>query len=112
MALTDPSGNVVKNYTYDPYGTTTATGETSSNPFQYTGRENDNTGLYYYRARYYDPGMGRFISSDPIGLRGGLNTGKTHLATAIGVSGIQQHGTKSALLLHGGSCCRWRSKSA
>ena len=46
VALTDPSGNVVKNYTYDPYGTTTATGETSSNPFQYAGRENDNTGLY------------------------------------------------------------------
>ena len=74
VALTDPSGTVVKNYAYDPYGATTATGETSTNPFQYTGRENDNTGLYYYRARYYDPGIGRFISSDPIGLAGGLNT--------------------------------------
>ncbi len=74
VVLTDPNGNVVKNYTYDPYGATTATGETSTNPFQYTGRENDNTGLYYYRARYYDPNIGRYISSDPMGLAGGLNT--------------------------------------
>ncbi|MHB8388942.1 MAG: RHS repeat-associated core domain-containing protein [Acidobacteriaceae bacterium] len=74
VALTDPSGNVVKHYTYDPYGTTTATGETSTNPFQYTGRENDATGLYYNRARYYSPTTGRFVSSDPIGLAGGLNT--------------------------------------
>ncbi|MBJ7313520.1 RHS repeat-associated core domain-containing protein, partial [Rugamonas sp. CCM 8940] len=44
------------------------------NPFQYTGRENDGTGLYYYRARYYAPALGRFISSDPIGLDGGGNT--------------------------------------
>jgi RHS repeat-associated protein len=40
----------------------------------YTGREWDpETGLYYYRARYYDPKVGRFISEDPIGFRGGVN---------------------------------------
>src|SRR5207247_7932556 len=38
---------------------------TSSNPFQYTGRENDATGLFHYRARYYNPAMQRFISEDP-----------------------------------------------
>jgi RHS repeat-associated protein len=38
-----------------------------------SGREDDGTGLYYYRARYYDPGRGRFISEDPIGLQGGIN---------------------------------------
>jgi len=35
--------------------------------FRYTGRENDGTGLYYYRARYYHPGAKRFIAEDPIG---------------------------------------------
>jgi RHS repeat-associated protein len=41
------------------------------NPFRYTARESDTeTGLYYYRARYYDPSSGRFISEDPVGLRG------------------------------------------
>jgi RHS repeat-associated protein len=40
---------------------------------QYTSRENDATGLLYYRARYYDPVLKRFISSDPIGLAGGMN---------------------------------------
>ena len=48
-------------------------GETT-NPLQYTGRENDNTGLDYYRARYYDPQLKRFISSNPIGLAGSVNT--------------------------------------
>ena len=42
-------------YTYEPFGATTATGTASTNPFQYTGRENDATGLYNYRARYYSP---------------------------------------------------------
>ncbi|MEQ1661859.1 MAG: RHS repeat-associated core domain-containing protein [Thiobacillus sp.] len=43
------------------------------NQYGYTGREPDATGLVYYRARYYDPTTGRFISRDPIGLDGGLN---------------------------------------
>jgi RHS repeat-associated protein len=42
-------------------------------PYQYTGRENDGTGLYYYRARYYSPSLKRFISEDPMGLAEGLN---------------------------------------
>jgi RHS repeat-associated protein len=69
--LTDGSGNVKTTYTCDPFGNVTISGETSDNPFQYTGRENDGTGLYYYRARYYSPEMHRFISEDPIGFEGG-----------------------------------------
>jgi RHS repeat-associated protein len=72
IRLTDKTGVKVVDYTYDPYGNTTADA-TVDNPFQYTGRENDNTGLYYYRARYYSPAMQRFISEDPIGLNGGIN---------------------------------------
>ena len=74
IALTDPAGAVVKRYAYEPYGETSTTGEANANPFQYTGPENDGTGLYYYRARYYDPGLKRFVSEDPIGLAGGINT--------------------------------------
>jgi RHS repeat-associated protein len=66
VALTDETGTVKTTYSYDPFGAATISGEASDNPFQYTGRENDNTGLYYYRARYYSPELQRFISEDPI----------------------------------------------
>jgi RHS repeat-associated protein len=72
-ALADENGAVKTTYSYDPFGQVAAGGEASDNPFQYTGRENDGTGLYYYRARYYSPELQRFISEDPIGLAGGVN---------------------------------------
>jgi|GEM_PF-2429688 len=71
VALTDSVGAVQTEYTYEPFGTTATSGVASANPSQYTGRENDGTGLYYYRARYYHPGLQRFISQDPIGFDGG-----------------------------------------
>jgi RHS repeat-associated protein len=58
-------------YAYSPYGETVALGADEGNALQYTGRENDGTGLYYYRARYYDAVLKRFIGEDPIGLAGG-----------------------------------------
>ncbi len=73
LALTDDAGVARTEYRYDPYGATIASGDTSGSLIQYTGRENDGTGLYYYRARYYSPSLGRFISEDPIGLQGGPN---------------------------------------
>lgn len=60
-------------YAYSPYGQVVAVGPDEGNPLQYTGRENDGTGLYYYRARYYDPILKRFITEDPIGMMGGAN---------------------------------------
>jgi len=60
-------------YAYSPYGESQSLGDGEGNPLQYTGRENDGTGLYYYRARYYDPVLKRFVSEDPIGLAGGAN---------------------------------------
>jgi RHS repeat-associated protein len=71
ITLTDGTGTVQTTYTYDPFGNVTISGQTSDNPFQYTGRENDGTGLYYYRARYYSPQLQRFISEDPIRFEGG-----------------------------------------
>jgi RHS repeat-associated protein len=41
------------------------------NPYRFTGREFDTDDLYYYRARYYDPTLGKFITPDPIGFLGG-----------------------------------------
>ncbi|WP_194714289.1 RHS repeat-associated core domain-containing protein [Noviherbaspirillum soli] len=73
LGLADGAGQVRTTYQYEPYGATTVQGEVSANSFQYTGRENDGTGLYYYRARYYHPGLGRFVAEDPIGLAGGIN---------------------------------------
>jgi RHS repeat-associated protein len=69
----DGGGAVTTSYTYGPFGQATSAGPSSANPFQFTGRENDGTGLYYYRARYYSPPLARFLSEDPIGLLGGLN---------------------------------------
>lgn len=72
--LTDGNGNPTASYGYTPYGEASRSG-TDDTQFQFTGRENDGaSGLYYYRARYYDPSLGRFIQSDPIGLAGGNNT--------------------------------------
>ena len=69
MALSDDTGTVQTTYSYGSFGSTTIFGS-SSNPFQYTGRENDGTGLFYYRARYYSSELKRFISEDPLRLLG------------------------------------------
>jgi RHS repeat-associated protein len=71
LALANSSGTIVTQYGYDPFGGTTTTGTVNSNSSQYTGRENDNNGLYYYRARYYSPSIHRFVSQDPSGFAGG-----------------------------------------
>lgn len=70
-ALVDASGAITTRYTYDAFGLTSETGASSTNPFRYTGREDDGTGLYSYRARYYSPRFHRFISEDPLGYTGG-----------------------------------------
>jgi RHS repeat-associated protein len=82
VALSDSGGNIVERYEYDVFGepmirdandqrlTTSAFG----NSRLFTGREYEpETGLYYYRARYYNPHIGRFLQPDPIGYEDGLN---------------------------------------
>jgi RHS repeat-associated protein len=73
LALTDSTGAVQTQYTFEPFGNTAANGSASTNSFAFTGRELDAAGLYFYRARYYSPVLQRFVSEDPIGLRGGIN---------------------------------------
>jgi RHS repeat-associated protein len=75
LGLADASGSVVATYRYDPWGNLINNTGSVENPLRFTGREYDaESGLYFYRARYYDPQAGRFISRDPIGLLGGINT--------------------------------------
>lgn len=70
------AGNTIDNqYRYEPFGSMQGNNPSSvPNSIQFAGREYDTeTGLYYDRARYVDPSLGRFISEDPIGLAGGMN---------------------------------------
>jgi RHS repeat-associated protein len=65
IATSDAAGTLQQQLAYDEYGKSSsgATGE----PYRYTGRRYDaETGLYYYRARYYTPELGRFLQVDPI----------------------------------------------
>ena len=81
-ALTDEFGAPVERYVYGDYGELTILDASGSlpliesaigNPFTYTGRRFDNeTGLYYYRARFYDPDRGRFLTRDPLGYADGM----------------------------------------
>ncbi|MDH5642473.1 MAG: RHS repeat-associated core domain-containing protein, partial [Nitrospira sp.] len=71
VALGDGTGSLVTQYTYEPFGVTSETGATSTNSYKYTGREDDGSGLLYYRARYYHPRLQRFIAEDPLGFSGG-----------------------------------------
>jgi RHS repeat-associated protein len=73
VALLDGSGTVQTEYTYEPFGATTVTGASTTSAFGFTGRENDGTGLYHYRARYYHPRAQRFVSDDPLGFEAGVH---------------------------------------
>jgi len=73
-SLSGSIGGLADTYTYNSFGILTASTGSTGNQFQYTGRDYDSeTGLRYYRARYYDPAVGRFLSEDPIGFDGGNN---------------------------------------
>ena len=71
LALSDDAGVVQTSYTYDPFGSATISGQSNGNSFQYTGRENDGAGSYFFRARYYSPSAQRFVREDPVGFSGG-----------------------------------------
>jgi RHS repeat-associated protein len=82
MALADSSGTIVERYKYDAHGTLSVLdasfGDRSSSSydweFTYTGRRLDlESGLMYFRARYYHAQLGRFISRDPLGFVDGMS---------------------------------------
>jgi RHS repeat-associated protein len=70
VALGDGTGTLQTQYTYEPFGFVTQTGAASTSSYKFTRREDDGSGLMYYRARYYSPRLQRFIGEDPIGFAG------------------------------------------
>jgi RHS repeat-associated protein len=72
VAMSNDAGAVAEGpYTYDAYG---QEAPSTGVPFKYTGRRLDpETGLYYYRARYYSAALGRFLQTDPIGYQDQMN---------------------------------------
>src|SRR5262249_12198823 len=71
--LVDRNGNVIDHIDYDSFGNVLGeTNPAAGDRFKFTGREYEpEFGLYYYRARSYDPGLGRFINEDTLGFDGG-----------------------------------------
>lgn len=73
IATADAFGVKGDQYLYSPFGVEDMVRETG-NPFRYTGRRYDpETELYYYRARYYSPTLGRFLETDPVGYADQMN---------------------------------------
>ena len=71
IAISDSAGAVIGTNSYDEYGVPTSP---TTGRFQYTGQAwISSLGLYYYRARFYNPRLGRFMQPDPIGYGGGMN---------------------------------------
>ncbi len=71
--IVGPDGTVLNAITYDSFGNVISeTNPAAGDRFQYTGREYDaELGIYYYRARYYDPSTGRFLAEDPLSFAAG-----------------------------------------
>ncbi len=72
--VTDDLGQILNSYAYTPFGESILSFETVSNAFQFVGEYgvmHEGSGLDFMRTRYYDSDIGRFLSEDFIGLRGG-----------------------------------------
>jgi RHS repeat-associated protein len=94
IALSNVNNEIVEQYSYDVFGKPNAT-SSINNPYMFTGRRYDvETGLYYYRARYYDYANGRFISPDPAGFVDGFNfytycsNDSVNCTDAVGLKGL------------------------
>jgi RHS repeat-associated protein len=102
--LTDSSQNVVESFAYDAYGIPSQLSSVG-NPYLYTGREfEEDTGLYYYRARDYSPDLGRFLQTDPSGFNGGGHLYayvSNHPVNLVDPFGLQSIGLPNPFILPG-----------
>ncbi|MBL8890217.1 MAG: RHS repeat-associated core domain-containing protein [Planctomycetaceae bacterium] len=99
IGLTNAAGTLVERYSYTAYGTlgiydprgTVRSTSIYANRYTYTGREYDaDLALYHFRARWYDPSAGGFISRDPLGYVDGMSLYRGY----FGVDGIDPSGKK------------------
>ncbi|MBX2852628.1 MAG: hypothetical protein KTR15_12890 [Phycisphaeraceae bacterium] len=121
--LTDGTGVASEKYTYTAYGevtiyaadgTTVRSSSSLGNGYTHTGhRLDEETGLHYFRARYHDPALGRFLERDPLGYPDGLNTYAAYHVMYGGVdpSGMQTYQVKipSQYFLPGGKRTSYRA---
>jgi RHS repeat-associated protein len=92
---------LVRSYVYDSFGNPTGHFGTIPNPLQYTGRELDlTTDLYYYRARYYDAFIGRFLSEDPIR----FGAGEGDFYTYVSNNPVNYRDPSGKAKIHGNWC--------
>ena len=73
VATVNESGSLTMQHTYEPFGRSLVSGSSDGASIAFTGREDDHTGFLFYRARYYSPSAGRFVSEDPSGFDDGQN---------------------------------------
>ena len=115
-AITDAAGNVVERYAYDAYGLPAIFNGAGAavapnvwgtphsaigNPWMFTGRQLDEeTGIYFYRARYYDPVKGRFLQRDPLGYVDGMNLYQAYFVN----SGVDPTGLRQEAWPRGEKC--------
>ncbi len=108
LALANSSGSIVESYVYDAYGNVTIRNGSGTvipvsaygNRFLFQGREYDyTTQLYHFRARWYDPETGRWLSNDPIGISGGLNL--YAFCSNDPVNFVDPMGTRTAYSIYG-----------
>ena len=117
--LTDESGNIVQEYSYDVWGNLVSSSGSISQPYQYVGKEGyyreGDLDLYLLGQRWYDEEVGRFISRDPIGEEGGLNlyvyvgNNPVNLKDSTGLTNLIERICKLCNLLPGrlGTICEW-----
>ncbi|MBL8888454.1 MAG: RHS repeat-associated core domain-containing protein [Planctomycetaceae bacterium] len=111
IGLTNAAGTLVERYSYTAYGTlgiydasgTVRTTSTYANRYTYTGREYDpDLNLYHFRARWYDPSTGGFISRDPLGYVDGMSLYRGYFAdsSSLDWSGSTSTTTGSGWVWH------------
>lgn len=117
-SLNDSTGAIQQTYTYDAWGNVRATTGTLANPFTYTARESGQSaeaGLMFYRARYLQPSIGRFISEDPMGFKAGPNFYRYVFNTPIKLNdplGLLGTGGGGVIPIWDKSCCDDRGPAA